>query len=210
MAPLKRNSLRVLLLAVSTAMLVLGSFATAEYRRATAFGPLFADPYSLSVDGEGNLYCGVEFERVHKYSPDRKMLGAWSVDAGLRPFRLRVAADSSVEAATSDGRLIRFDSAGKTLSEEDDPGAFERFGASNDYEVETASGIRYAIRDGGITRRENGRTTVWLPAASWALRFLRTPVPLAMLLVIGPIGMIASVVMPGSPRGAEASRGAPE
>ena len=79
-------------------MLLLGGFATAEYRRATAFGPLFADPFSLAVDGEDNLYCGVESERIHKYSPDGRIVTAWSVASGGRPFRLRAGLSSHMYA----------------------------------------------------------------------------------------------------------------
>jgi hypothetical protein len=209
-AALRRNTLRALLLTASTALLVLAGFATSEYRKATAFGPLFVDPFSLAVDEAGNLYCGVEFERVHKYSPDRRMIGAWSVDAGLRPFRLRVAAGPSIEAATAAGKLIRFSDTGKTLSNEEDPGAFERFGAANDSQVETPSGVRYTIADNAIVRSEKGATTVWLPAASWSLRWVRTPAPMAVLLILGPVGLIASVVIPSSSRAEVESRGAPE
>lgn len=206
---LNRSTLRIALLSVGSALLVLGGLATSQYRKATAFGPLFADPFSLAVDAAGNLYCGVEFERVHKYSPEGRMIGAWSVDAALRPFRLRAAADTTIEVATSDGKLIRFDDSGKTISSRDDPGAFARFGPSNDREVRAASGIRYAVSSGAIVRSENGSTAVWLRAPAWPLRWIRAPVALAVLLVLGPVGMLASVVVRRSPREAEECHGTP-
>ena len=207
---MNRNALRILLLAVSTALLIVGGLATSQYRKATAFGPLFADPFSLAVDSGGNLYCGVEFERVHKYSPDGKMIGAWSVDGGLLPFRLRVATDSNIEVATSDGKLVRFNNIGKTISSSRDPGAFERFGSATDREVRAASGIHYAIEEGSIVRRGVGAPqAVWIPAPSWPLRWIRTPVPLSVLLVVGPIGMLGSLVMRGSGGEEGKARGTP-
>ena len=162
----RRNTLRNALLLVSTAVLIAAGLATSQYRKATAFGPLFADPLSLAVDDAGNLYCGVEFERVHKYSPEGKMIGAWSVDAALRPFRIQLAADSSVEVATLAGKLIRFDNEGKTLSSRDEPGAYERFGSSNDFQVSAPGGVQYAIASGSIVRSASGATAVWLSAES--------------------------------------------
>ena len=63
-------------------------------------------------------------------------------------------------------------------SEEGLRSAFERFGASHDLEVLTASGVLYAIADGSILRRLKGESelTVWLPRPSWTLRWLRRPV----------------------------------
>lgn len=191
---MNRKALRNGLLVVSTALLIAAGLATSQYRKATAFGPLFADPFSLAVDAAGNVYCGVEFERVHKYSPERKMIGAWSVDAALKPFRLRVAEDSTIEVATSAGKLIRYSETGKTLSALDDAGAFDSFGSSNDAEARASSGIVYRIEAGSVLRTVNGETTVWVPAPRWPLRWVRSPVPLTLLLVLGPIGMIASVV----------------
>jgi hypothetical protein len=133
------------------------------------------------------------------------MIGAWSVDASLRPFRLRVGPDETIEAATADGKLIRFDAAGKTLSKEVDPEAFERFDAVNDLEVEAPSGVRYAIVDGGLVRGAPGSEQLWKPAPGLPLRWIRTPVPLALLLISGPIAMIASVTLSRAPASAEES-----
>jgi len=205
-----RNALRNGLLVASTALLIAAGLATSDYRKATAFGPLFVDPFSLAVDAAGNLYCGVEFERVHKYSPDRKIIGAWSVDASLRPFRLRVAEGSTIEVATSDGKLIRFENTGKTISSQDAAAAFEDFGSANDAEVRTAAGIVYSIEAGSVVRRANGSTTVWLPAPRWPLSWVRSPALLAVLLSIGPIGMIASVVMRRRSLGVDESHGTPD
>ena len=208
-----RSLLRTGLLLLGTALLVVGSLAASQYRKATAFGPLFVEPFSLAVDQAENLYCGVEFERVHKYSPEGEMIGAWSVDAGLQPFRLRTGPDATIEVATANGKLIRFDDVGKTISSQADSGAFERFGAANDLEVETPSGVRYAIEEGALVRSlaaERGELhegQLWKPAPGLPLRWIRSPVPLALLLVSGPLVMLASIAISRSRGGAEGRNG---
>ena len=189
------------LLLGGTALLIVGSFATSQYRKATAFGPLFVEPFSLAVDRAENLYCGVEFERVHKYAPEGKLVGAWSVDAGGQPFRLRAGQDATIEAATADGKLIRFSDLGKTLSSEADAGAFERFGSANDLSVQSASGVHYAIEHGGIVRSAPGASgsEVWKPEPGWPLLWIRTPVPLALFLVSGPIIILGSLAISRAP-----------
>ncbi len=139
------------------------------------------------------------------------MIGAWSDDGALLPFRLRVAGESKIEVATSTGKMMRFDNLGKTISSQPDPGAFGRFGSSNDREARASSGVQYSVLKGSIVRRADGSAqAVWVPGPRWPLRWIRTPVPLSLLLVVGPIGMLGSIVMRGPQGGEEKDHGTPQ
>jgi len=182
------------LIVASVTAVLIGGWSAAQLRFALAAGaPLLIEPFSIAVSADGSIYCGVDADRIHVYAPDGEFLNAWTVASGGLPFRIQIG-EGDVRVATQTGLVYHFRPSGEFEETREDAAAFERFGASNDYAIETAARQRYAI-DAGIVRVSEGRRERVVAPAPAPLRFFQPfPVLLFPVLFLGVFGLIVGVI----------------
>jgi hypothetical protein len=198
-----------LLLVAGLAGLLVGAMAGAQLRRGLAFGAPLAAPSSLAVDADGRVYAGTGADRIHVYGADGRFVRGWYLDRDAGPVRVRVAAPGRIEVATGrSGRLHVFDRDGQLLETTRDPGAFARFGATQDRVAEGPDGAHYELEAGALVRTAPSPRTVLAPPVRAPLAwFPRAPVPaLTAILTASTVALLAGTVFvarrrPASPRG---------
>lgn len=203
----RRRALVWGLLLAGLAGIALGAYAGAQLRRGLPFGVPLAAPSSLAVDADGRVFAGTASDRIHVYGPDGRFLRGWHLDRNAGPVRVRVAAPGRIEVATGrSGRLHVFDRDGQLLETRSDPGAFARFGPTQDRVAEGADGARYELRDGALLRTSPPPERVLAPPVRPPLAwFGRAPLPaLTGVLVASSLAVLAGALLsarrrPGSP-----------
>lgn len=197
------------LIVAGLAGIVLGAYAGAQLRRGLPFGAPLAAPSGLAVDAAGRLFAGTGADRVHAYGPDGHFLRGWWLDRDAGRLRLRVDDEGRVEVATErSGRLHLFDRDGALLETHPDPGAFARFGPTQDRVVEGADGARYELEDGALVRTAPPpRTLIAPPVRAPLAWFPRTPLPvLTVILTASTTGLLAGAVLASRARHGSPSR----
>jgi hypothetical protein len=193
-----RRALAWLLIAAGLAGVGGGSFAGAQLRRGLPFGVPLAKPSSIAVDADGRVYAGTGADRIHVYGPDGRFVRGWHLDHGAGPVRVRVAARGRIEVATDrSGRLHIFDRDGQLLETHPEPGAFARFGPTQDRVAEGPGGARYEIEDGALVRTAPPPRTVLAPPVRAPLAwFPRATLPaLTLLLTASTVALLGGVVL---------------
>ena len=193
-----RRRLGQILLGVGFASLILGAWAGAQYRTATALRIFFVNPFGMAMGEDGRIYVGADRREIHAYDTDGRPVAAWTVDQDAGRFRIRHAAAGRIEVAREQpGELIVYDADGAELSRQSDAGAFARFGGANDARVVSASGTVYELTPEGLVRSSPGPRTLLVAVPSPPLVWLgsRPIKALATLLFLGPAGLMAGAVL---------------
>lgn len=195
-----------LLLAVGFLSLVVGAWAGAQYRTATARRLFFVDPFGMAAAADGRIYVGVDRREVHAYVETGQPVAAWTVAADAGRFRLNVAEDGSIEVAREHpGERIVYEPDGKLIARHADDSAFERFGPERDWRVSTAGGLGFELTEEGLVRtsRDERTLVVAVPLAPLSWLGSRPIRPLTALLFVGTMGLIGGAVMTASVRRAD-------
>lgn len=182
--------------------LILGAWAGAQFRAATARKVFFVDPFGLAAGDDGRIYVGIDRREVHAYDAEGRPVAAWTVDPEAGRFRLRVRDDGRVVVARErPGERIVYEPDGRLVAREHDPGAFARFGPDHDARVETAAGAVFELVEAGLVRVDPAPRTLLVPAPPWPLATLGSrPIKrLTALLFAGTIGLIVGAVLTAQP-----------
>lgn len=193
-----RRNLAWLLIATGLVGVGVGSLAAAQLRRGLPFGVPLARPSSVAVDGEGRVFAGTGADRILVYGPDGRFVRGWHLDHDAGPVRVRVAAPGRIEVATErSGRLHVFDRDGQLLETHPDPGAFARFGPTQDRVAEEPGGTRYEIEDGALVRTAPPPRTVLAPPVRPPLAwFPRATLPaLTLLLTASTVALLGGALL---------------
>lgn len=204
-----RRRIGQVILVVGLCALILGAWAGAQYRTATAFGAFFVDPFGMALGADGRVYVGMDGRNVHAYDEFGRPVSAWTVDQDAGRFRLRVLPSEQVEVAVERGDLLHlYEPDGRLAESSVVPGVFEDFGPENDRRVESAEGAVFEIRDDGLvrTRPEPEQIVVRAPAFPLTLLGTRPIQPLSAVMMVGAVGLLVGTVLTAMP----ASRGAKE
>ncbi len=196
-----RLRLGQLLLVVGLVALVVGAWAGAQYRTATALRLFFVEPFGMAASADGRIYVGVDRREVHGYSDEGLLVTAWTVDPDAGRFRLRVVEDGRVEVARErpDERIV-YAPDGKLIERAPGEGAFARQGPARDRRVETETGAVYELTDEGLVRASPGGPTLLVatPAAPLSWLGSRPVYRLVALLFAGTLGLIGGAVVTAS------------
>ena len=194
--PRRHAPLAMLVALACVAWLFLAAWGAAQYRQATHRGPVLYAPSSVVVDpADGTIYCASGAGRVHKYGPDGRGRGAFPVDAP-GAARLAVEAPGRVALATGgSGRVVVFDEGGRIVTERDEPGAYERFGAAE--EARAAGPGVHLDAEGAIVERSADAVRVLVPSLPFPLSvFAVAPWTLVLSLFLSTLGLMAAFVWP--------------
>lgn len=195
-----------LLLVVGLVSLLIGAWAGAQYRTATARRLFFVEPFGMAAGPEGRVYVGVDRREVHAYTASGQPVAAWTVVPDRARFRLRVDDAGRIEVALegADERLV-YDGEGKLLARHAERAAFEGFGSERDHGVTTPAGARFEIDEDGLVHAAPGERTllVAVPQAPLAWLGARPIRPLTALLFAGTMGLIGGAVLTASTQRAD-------
>lgn len=197
-----RRRIGQILLVVGLCSLILGAWAGAQFRAATARKVFFVDPFGLAAADDGRVYVGIDRREVHAYDAEGRPVAAWTVDPDAGRFRLRVRDDGRIVVARqTPGERIVYEPDGRLVARELDPGAFARFGPAQDARVETPSGAVFELVEAGLVRSAPGPRTLLVPAPPAPLSALGSrPIKrLTALLFVGTIGLIVGAVLTAMP-----------
>lgn len=186
------------LLVIGLVAMILGAWAGAQFRTATARRLFFVDPFGMAWSPEGRVYVGVDRREVHGYTPEGQPVTAWTIAQDAGRFRLRTLESGEVEVAVeASGERLRYAPDGTELERQSDATSFERFGSTRDDRVEADSGEVYLLEEVGLVRIRGDQRTVIVPAPPPPLSWLgsRPVQPLAALLFAGTIGLLVGAVM---------------
>jgi hypothetical protein len=186
------------LLVVSIASMVFGGFAASQFRILNARGPLLTDPILLAVSDDGRIYCASGFDRILSYSPDGKVLAAWSLPEPWSVPRIELSGLDRVEVARAgDANVLVYDVDGRLQEARADSAAFERFGPI----VAAAGRARFEIRAGALVRTDVDPPAAIVPALPWPLVwFARAPIAIIPFLALGPPGAMVAVALAANGR----------
>jgi len=199
----RRNTIGIAIAAVGLLLVVVGAWALAQLRVSLAHGPMLREPFGVAVAPDGALLVGVGGARVHVYAADGRFVRSFPVPSPGARFRLRAPDAGGVEIATEDGRLLALDLEGALVSERNDAGAWERFGAAGDSGASAPSGERYALREGALLRVGPPPARLIAPALRWPLACFAGFLPaIALVLGAGVVGLIGGVASTSRTRAA--------
>ena len=194
---LKRRLGQLLLLAGFVSLIV-GAWAGAQYRTATALRLFFVEPFGLAASAEGLLYVGVDGRDVHGYRATGQPVSAWTVGHDAGRFRLRVGEDGYIEVAREkpEERVV-YDTKGRVIERVSEPGVFHEFGPDQDHRLETQEGLAFELVEEGLLRTQGGerQLIVAVPPAPLAWLGHRPVRPLVALLFLGTMGLLAGTIL---------------
>ncbi len=191
-----------IVLTLGVLFMILGSWAGAQFRVATARRLFFRDPFGLAAGVDGRVYVGVDRREVHAYEPTGQPVSAWMIDADAGRFRIEAGTpDRILIAREAPAELLTYTPEGKLISRSPDATAFARFGDRNDHRVTAPWGEEFEIGEAGLsrTRPEPAVLIVATPLFPLSLLGSRPIKPLAVILFAGTFGLLTGVVMTAAP-----------
>lgn len=194
------SSRRVLALALAAAgllSLVLGAWASSQFRSVAKGAPFLDAPMSLAAGPDGTLFVGVDGKRVHAYSPRGDLLRAWQVETDGARFRVAVTAAGTLVVAPDEGRpRLTYDLEGTLLAKAPDPDAFRRIGPAHDARLEMPSGVHVELTTEGLVQTHPAPGGLLVRTRPWPLvLFGKTPLlGLTLSMLLGALVIMLGIL----------------